>query len=285
MSRRPQSEGGAKSASLLHVAELQRSGYEQWRSAFRALRQYPCYSTFSPSLTCHWSASSVRCGPDDDSLVGCTLRRSRYGAFALATSADHTAASLVIEGSLLFDINGVVVVMEPFQSILRRLEAIRVFPICLRFVSDGRAYDVVFWEQDSGIVWCSASDVAQVESTSLSGLAHAAGVKPGDIITQIDDNTNNDLTYAYVVERLRHAKDIPTNIEFIGIRQSESFKNLSLTSMSMSSVSEGSDDGPDCDDPLARSLPSATQDTLCIPYSSILQDFDDKRSNGDSIMD
>ena len=265
----------------MHVVELQRSGYEQWLSAFRALRQYPGYSTFSPSFACHWTASTVCCGPDGDASVGCTLRRSRYGAFVLATSAEHMAASLVIEGSLLFDINGVVVVMEPFQSILRRLEAIRTFPICLRFISDGSAYDVVFWEQDLGVVWCGASDVAQVESTSLSGLAHAAGVKPGDIIIQIDDNANNDLTYAYVVERLRHAKDTPTNIDFIGVRQDESFKNLSMASISSASVgTEEENANPNPPDDLHnKSFPSTTQETLYIPYSSILQDFDDKRSN------
>jgi hypothetical protein len=255
--------------ALLDVTIIQNKGLKQWCDIFNGLRSYrSCVNrlgqsginnSYLPSISYTWDNPKVKCEPDVGISVGCTIRRSRFGAIVLAIANNSSAKYAgVIEGSVLMEINGIVVIMESFQSIYRRLEAFINIPISLRFIHEGRVYDVVFWEQDMGIVWCGASDLAQVESLVDNGLAIAAGVKAGDIIIGLDDLVTKEVNYAVVVERLRKVKDKSTFIEFTGPREVPSTSSSISTPLSLF-----------IDTPIGKTDPSSSQ--LVIRNSTILR--------------
>ena len=125
--------------SLLHVVSIQREGLHQWCELFTVVKNER-FVLDDPNIT--WGNVIVECGPSAPS-VGCVLRRTRFGAMILAINPLSNYASQISEGSVLFDINGVMVVMESFQSITKMLECV-TFPLGLRFVKAGKFYDVVF---------------------------------------------------------------------------------------------------------------------------------------------
>ena len=181
-----------------------------------------------PNIT--WGNVIVECGPSAPS-VGCVLRRTRFGAMILAINPLSIYASQISEGSVLFDNNGVIVVMESFQSITKMLECV-TFPLGLRFVKAGKFYDVVFWDKEMGdIVWCGASDLVQVECISNNSIASKNGVHAGDLIVRIDNINLWELSYTFTVEKLRTFSQSNIQIEFAGLRQSASHATTDIPIM------------------------------------------------------
>ncbi len=204
--------------SLLHVVSIQREGLHQWCEIFNVVKNERCVLD-DPNIA--WGNVIVECGPSAPS-VGCVLRRTRFGAMILAINPLSIYASQISEGSVLFDINGVIVIMESFQSITKMLECV-TFPLGLRFVKAGNFYDVVFWDKEMGdIVWCGASDLVQVESVSNNSIASKNGVHAGDLIIRIDSINLWELSYTFTVEKLRTLSQSNIQIEFAGLRQSVS---------------------------------------------------------------
>ncbi len=202
--------------SLLHVVSIQREGLQQWCELFNNLKNERCIID-DPSVS--WGHVTVECGPVSPS-VGCVLRRTRFGAMILAINPLSIYASQISEGSVLFDINGIIVVLESFQSITKMLECVS-FPLGLRFVKSGKFYDVIFWDKEMGdIVWCGASDLVQVESVSNDSVASKNGVHAGDLIIRIDTINMWELSYTFTVEKLRTLNQTNIQIEFAGLRHS-----------------------------------------------------------------
>lgn len=227
--------------SLLKTFEVQRSGLDQWSDVFLNINRLPCKLVLSPtsqSTVLLWETISFQLDPTNS--MGCVLKRSCFGAIVLAIASEKSSSSVVIEGSVLYDINGVIVVAESFQSIIERLESVTTFPLCLRLISDGMIYDAIFWEKDTGIVWCRASELAQVESIANDGSAYARGIRSGDVIIQVDELNIHLLKYEYIVNRLKGSKEDSILIIFTGTREVES--NIGILSSRYTGQMDGLND-------------------------------------------
>ena len=129
----------------------------------------------------------------------------------------------VIEGSLLFDINGDIVVLDTFVNILKRIELIKTRPLCLKFISYGQIYDVVCWERELGLILSAATELCCVKSVEVNrSPLWQMGVRDGDIIVSIKDEEYGhlqlkDISYQRVMGRLRDSST-DVLIEFIGPR-------------------------------------------------------------------
>ena len=129
----------------------------------------------------------------------------------------------IIEGSLLFDINGDIVVLDTFVNILKRLEMIKTRPLCLKFISYGQIYDVVCWERELGLILSAATELCCVKSVEINrSPLWLMGVRDGDIIVSIKDEEYGhlqlkDISYQRVMGRLRDSST-DVLIEFIGPR-------------------------------------------------------------------
>ncbi len=107
----------------------------------------------------------------------------------------------IIPGSVLVDINGIVVVFESFASIQARLESMPR-PLCIRMIHSGNLYDTIFWERDLGMALCAASDMAQAGTVEEDSTAWEAGVRAGDIIVGVDDAPMATVDFKYCLSNL-----------------------------------------------------------------------------------
>ncbi|CAM9136448.1 unnamed protein product, partial [Phaeothamnion confervicola] len=111
------------------------------------------------------SHAVVRCPASE--VRGLTLEETRLGAAVLTVTAGSPAARAGVRpGSVLMDINGHGVLAEEFETVLRRLQKLRLArPLALRFRHGGATLDAVFWWQgDVGIEWACCGDFARVKS-------------------------------------------------------------------------------------------------------------------------
>lgn len=94
------------------------------------------------------------------------LNKCRIGAVVLAVVPESSSHKLgVPPGSLILDINGALVLFETCQSIQKKLDQLQR-PLMLRLILKSVIFDVIYWEQDLGLVLCSAIDLATVEAVS-----------------------------------------------------------------------------------------------------------------------
>ena len=136
----------------------------------------------------------------------------------------------VIEGSLLFDINGDIVILDTFISILKRFELIKSRPLCLKFLSYGQIYDVVCWERELGLILSAATELCCVKSVEVNrSPLWQMGIRDGDIIVSMKDEEHGhlqlkDISYNRVMTRLRDSST-DVLIEFIGPRDCSEYPN------------------------------------------------------------
>lgn len=196
------------------VGSLMHKCFASWCQALQRLKSG--YLTEAVSNTVYkWNESILSCGRNQ-AAAGITLKRKRFGALLMAKMKVSAVYEQLVEGSLLLEVNGVIVVLETFQSIVHRLEhADR--PISLRFAHEERVYDITIWDRDLGIVWGSAADLAQVERVVNPSPAWEAGVRANDLLSTTRNGSETLLTYDEVIEIFTN-RDAILFFHFSGMR-------------------------------------------------------------------
>jgi hypothetical protein len=185
--------------SPLGTLEIQNLGKQHWLRVFEILVRGDGVIVSSGS-SFEWRCAAVEVPPMEALELG--LERARLGAIVLNTS--EYMCNGVILGSLLVDINGILVLFESFDSIQKRLDEIPR-PVCLRMLHSDQIYDTVFWENDLGMLFSPAFDVARIKNLpkSKSNAVWDAGMRIGDIITAVDDIRVSEINYLYCSNALR----------------------------------------------------------------------------------
>lgn len=91
----------------------------------------------------------------------------------------------VIPGSVIVDINGIIVVLETFESIEKKL-LVLPRPFCLRLLHNSTLYDAVYWGKDIGLITCPAAVVWKLRCNDDPFL-NSVGIFDKDIILSIEE--------------------------------------------------------------------------------------------------